>query len=91
VRDEPDELTALWQSLPPMGEWVDEAACGDLGEGSAVFVADSPDPEELALAVRTCRRCPVRQECARYAAEAPVWGLWGGVWHGRKAKAAEAA
>jgi hypothetical protein len=47
-----EELAALWRSLPAMGEWVDDAACGALGSGAVVFTADSPDRDELALAVR---------------------------------------
>jgi hypothetical protein len=45
------DLADLWRSLPPIGEWVDEAACADLGPGADVFTADHPDAEELVLAV----------------------------------------
>jgi transposase len=43
------------------------------------------------LAERTCRRCPVRRECADHAAQAPVYGLWAGVWHSEKARRQQAA
>jgi hypothetical protein len=76
-----DELAELWRSLPPIGEWVDDAACGSLVD-AVVWTADVPDPDELAVAERVCRRCPVREECHAYAAQAPVWGLWGGIWNG---------
>lgn len=38
----------------------------------------------MAVVERVCRRCPVRQECADYAAQTPVWGVWAGVWHDGK-------
>lgn len=83
--DEPvraaDELAALWRNLPPIGEWVEDASCGPLADVE-VWTADHPDVEELAVAERVCRRCPVRQECASYAASTAVWGLWAGTWHG---------
>jgi hypothetical protein len=80
-----DELARALSRLPPLGPWVEDAACGGLGlDASEVFTADHPDPEELALAEAVCWRCPVRQECADYAAQAPVWGLWAGEWHGRR-------
>jgi hypothetical protein len=77
-----DELVDLWRDLPPLGEWVDDAACGGMLGDVEVWTADRPDPDELAYAERVCRHCPVRAECADYAASAPVWGMWAGVWHG---------
>lgn len=74
-----------------MGAWVLDASCGDLGlDAAEVFTQDRPDPEELAVAERVCRRCPVRQECAAYAASAPAWGIWPGVWHGGRRTSAAA-
>lgn len=83
VEDRPvlDELARALAHLPPLGAWVELAACGPLA-GADVWTTDMPDPEELAVAERVCRRCPVRQECAAYAAQAPVYGVWGGRWHG---------
>jgi hypothetical protein len=85
-----DELTRALRDLPPLGRWIESASCASLGVGSEVFTADHPDVEELELAAATCRRCPVRQQCRAYAAQAPVWGLWAGRWHGRRAKATQA-
>ena len=60
-------LADLLEAFPPVGEWVERAACGDLGLPE-VFVADRrPDPEDLAVAERVCRRCPVRADCTGYA------------------------
>lgn len=73
------ELARALVDLPPLGPWVTDAACGPLVDAE-VWTADAPDVEELAVAVRVCRRCPVRRECASYAASAPVHGLWGGHW-----------
>lgn len=85
-----DELARALAALPALGEWIDDAACGPLVD-VAVWTADAPDVEELALAERVCRRCPVRQACSDYAATAPVFGLWAGVWHGSKGRPARAA
>lgn len=78
-----DELAAALARLPVLGRWVADAACGDVGLDAAdTFLADRrPDPDELSTAERVCRRCPVVEECRAYVAEAPVWGLWAGVWH----------
>lgn len=87
-----DELAAALARLPPMGAWVLDASCGDLGLDAAdVFTQDRPEPEELALAERVCRRCPVLSDCCAYAARAPVYGLWAGAWHdGRRSRKAAA-
>lgn len=77
-----DELARALVDLPPVGGWVAGAACGPLADAD-VWTADvEPDADELAVAERVCRRCPVREECRSYAATAPVHGVWGGVWHG---------
>ena len=66
-----DPLADLWRSLPPLGPWVDDAACGRLGVPELFTATTKPPADELALIERTCRRCPVRQECADYAASTP--------------------
>jgi hypothetical protein len=53
----------------------------------AAFAIDRPDPDELAAAEAVCRRFPVRQDCADYAVQVPVSGLWAGVRHGGKGQA----
>jgi len=76
-----DELAAALAVLPPIGAWVELAACGPLADAPVWTADDEPDDDELVVAERVCRRCPVRQECAGYAATAPVHGVWGGRWH----------
>lgn len=91
ARDNTDELAAALADLPSVGPWVELAACGPLADAPVWTADDEPDVDELALAERVCRRCPVRPACADYAATAPVYGVWGGVWHGQVRKRAEAA
>jgi hypothetical protein len=86
-----DELARALVDLPPIGAWVELAACGPLAGADVWTADDEPDADELAVAERVCRRCPVRQECADYAGSAPVHGVWGGVWHGQVRKRVEAA
>jgi hypothetical protein len=87
-----DELARALASLPPLGPWIEDATCATLGiAGSEVFTADHPDPDELELAEATCWRCPVRQECADYAARTPAYGLWGARWHSGRAARRQAA
>lgn len=60
--------------------------------GAQEFTPDHrPGAAEFALLERTCRRCPVAQECRDYAAQAPVHGVWGGVWHGPTNRRPQAA
>jgi hypothetical protein len=87
-----DELARALGDLPPLGQWIEDASCASLGIiGSEVFTADHPDHDELELAEATCWRCPVRQECAEYAAQTRAYGLWGAVWHGGRARRRQAA
>jgi hypothetical protein len=87
-----DELARALAKLPPLGKWIEDASCASLGTvGSEVFTADTPDPDELELAEATCWRCPVRQECADYAASTPAYGLWGAEWHNGRWKRRQAA
>jgi hypothetical protein len=87
-----DELARVLRDLPPLGGWIEDATCATLGvEGAEVFTADHPDPDELDLAEATCWRCPVRQECADYAAQTPAYGLWGAEWHSGRHRRARAA
>ena len=86
-----DELAAALVDLPPLGAWVELAACGPLADADVWTSDDEPEADELAVAERVCRRCPVRQQCGSYAATAAVYGVWGGVWHGQVRKPREAA
>lgn len=57
------------------GPWVDDAACRGVPTGW--FFPLSDDAEQRALAL--CRRCPVADECLRFAVEHEQWhGVWGG-------------
>lgn len=85
VLDFPDlDLLADLPSLLPLGPWVEAAACGALGLAE-VYTGNKPDAEELAVAERVCRRCPVRRECGEHAASEAVWGVWAGEWHDGRA------
>lgn len=86
-----EELTAALAGLPPLGEWVEQSACGSLGLAEVFAASNCPDAQELAVVERVCRRCPVRRECADYAEQTPVWGVWAGVWHDGKAARHDAA
>ena len=90
-----DAATALAEALaalPQLGVWVEDAACADLGlEASAVFTSHKPDPDGLEHAEAVCWRGPVQVECADYAAQVPVWDLWGATWHDGKARPRQAA
>jgi hypothetical protein len=74
------EIRDALADFPPLGPWVGAAACAGLGD---LFTGPrAPDPEELAVFDRICRRCPVRSDCADYAARADVHGVWAGAWVG---------
>lgn len=83
-----DELAAALAKAPPLGDWIDDAACARLGDrGADVFTADGVlDGDVLDAAVRVCRHCPV-QQCATYAASdrvravgrGPAWGTMAAV------------
>ncbi len=54
--------------------WVEDAACA--GNGWESFF-DAPDPVP---ALQTCKRCPVRMPCLRFAVRSRIdWGIWGGL------------
>lgn len=69
-----DELAAL----PRLGDWVTEAACRGLGD--IYTAATRPDAAEMAVVERVCRRCPVRSDCATFADQHPVRGVYAGQW-----------
>lgn len=64
-----------------MGDWRDKASCR--GMDPDLFFPATRVEERLAL--KACPTCPVKLECARYAAELslindyPLQGIWGGI------------
>jgi len=64
-----------------MGRWSRHAACARPAVDPAlreVFTTDQPTLDDAA-AVAVCQSCPVRTECAAYAANLPIAvGIWGG-------------
>ena len=68
--------------VPGPGPWAADGLCAVLDVD--VFTASpKPPADELAVAAKLCRRCPVRAECADYAGEHAGWGLWAGHWYDR--------
>ncbi len=65
----------LWES----GEtWRGEAACAEVP--SEVFFPAGEEPEAAAAAKAVCARCPVSEECLRFAlATNQTEGVWGGL------------
>lgn len=60
---------------PPMGNWVDQAACAGLNP--ELFYPTRGGPTDSAKAV--CGPCPVRTECLDYALTTnQPFGIWGG-------------
>jgi WhiB family redox-sensing transcriptional regulator len=61
---------------PPIGEWIDEAACASADP--EVFFAAGPESD--AVAKQYCAICPVRDQCRDYAlASGEEFGIWGGL------------
>lgn len=78
-----DELLLTLSQLPPIGAWVERAACASLGlAGADVFTTTAPDADDLAMAERVCRPCPVREQClvVALASADSTFGVWGGLW-----------
>lgn len=59
--------------IPNHEPWMADAACDRSMDPDAWF-----DPEEIAAALRVCRRCGVRAECLAFATSADLEGVWGG-------------
>lgn len=59
-------------------EWMERAACHDIGD---MFYVDTNDESSLALAAkRVCASCPVRIDCLAYAVDNKErFGIWGGL------------
>ena len=62
--------------------WMDEAACSRTGSTPTFF------PERggrLSAALMVCARCPVREECLRFAMrDGTLSGVWGGTSENRR-------
>lgn len=72
-----DELPV---ALLPPGEWVEDAACRDLGDDLGVnFFPDLDEEEDPGPALAVCARCPVATQCLDFAlSTGQEWGIWGG-------------
>jgi hypothetical protein len=46
---------------------------------SDAFLVDRPDPGDVIVLERVCRKCPVRLACGSYADASRSLGMWGGV------------
>ena len=65
-------------------EWMQQARCRE--SDPDIFVPAGTTPavmEAYENAKRICRRCEVQTECLAYAldlaAQAPIYGVWGGI------------
>jgi WhiB family redox-sensing transcriptional regulator len=63
-------------TLETAGQWVKQGACKD--DPDAMFPGSLPAEIEDAKAV--CRRCPVVQQCRKWALDTrEPFGVWGGM------------
>ncbi|MFI8106596.1 WhiB family transcriptional regulator [Streptomyces sp. NPDC086023] len=59
-----------------IGDWTDAAACSGM-DVEAFYVQGTA---RSALALTTCRGCPVRDACREYAeSNKEAFGIWGGL------------
>jgi len=59
-------------------EWMRDAACRDVTDVD--FFPESMTTVAAARAVSVCNRCPVQEQCARYAMVNEIeYGIWGGL------------
>lgn len=66
----------VWEETPAPGAWISRGSCR--GAPTSLFFPD--DAGRAHEAIRVCRRCPVRAECAAYALDIPgLEGIWGGL------------
>jgi WhiB family redox-sensing transcriptional regulator len=72
-----------------MTEWMEHAACVDVGPGLFYPRGDSGSTE-YEDARRVCGSCPVQGECLEYALEVDDrHGMWGGLTPNERAKVAK--
>lgn len=66
----------VWEETPAPGLWIARGACR--GAPTRMFFPENAS--EAGEALRVCRRCPVRPDCAGYALAIPgLEGIWGGL------------
>jgi hypothetical protein len=72
---------------PPLGAWIEQAACASAPEPLRdLFTQGRPRQATVAEQLELlCHGCPVRGQCAGYAARVPSFGLWAGTWYGDNA------
>ena len=76
AKDTPDLPQFAHPELPT--NWMTQAACKDVDTN--IFFADCRNPCNARVAAKTCRGCPVRDECLDYAMAACIeFGVWGGL------------
>lgn len=71
----------------PDEPWMDDGACTQAMNPDAWF-PPRPNalPPETVLAIKVClNRCPVRDQCLRYALAHHVHGVWGGTTEAQRA------
>ncbi|MCK2240968.1 WhiB family transcriptional regulator [Crossiella sp. S99.1] len=76
-------LTRSRVSLPPLGHWIEEAACAPWRRPRDLEPGDW-QPDEVGSRTRrareVCRGCPVRPSCLRHAElSGEPAGIWGGL------------
>lgn len=72
-------LCLLIDLLVPVGPWVDDALCAQVG-GDNWFASERGRSAEFQLARRLCFSCPVREECLEFAVNNNIReGVWGGL------------
>jgi WhiB family redox-sensing transcriptional regulator len=65
-------------AIAPLGRWRDRASCLDADPTLFDATERTVLRRHRDTARDYCRRCPVIQDCARYADEAGEPGLWAG-------------
>lgn len=56
--------------------WIKDAACR--GMDPNIFFPERGATKDVALAKKTCSKCPVKEQCREYG-EMERFGFWGGV------------
>lgn len=60
-------------------EWIEDSECSKLEYRQKVDIFFSYKHEERHEAKNICYKCPVREQCLKWALEnKEIWGIWGG-------------